>query len=345
MINLYFIDSRLHFRPKTPPISTQSPNESNSDSDSEIESSLLRPEPPAPYPFPPEATSICIDVEADRPGDEPPFTTEFNISEYFSSENLTDFELTVVGVSPTNDSPSELRTVELDLGCSRFSLATESDSFLPSTRLQCSASDSVNTTSPPCSSSSLSSSSGITNSAPSSSTTNEQLQLPSSLNRTEVQQLTKIPKHRQLANNGNNAASILSKSLTSPTNNRSGGGSGGIGVKVLSATGLGNGHQNGPVIVHNSNANANTNSLQNSHVANNQPTILLQTQKHPPSNLLPGYITQNKFVSLRQQQQSQAQQIPTSGEITLNSNRSVGESLPAIVSLATKKKFLYLQAI
>lgn len=332
-------------------MSTQIASESSSDSDSEMESSLLRPEPPAPYPFPPEATSICVDVEADRPGDEPPFTTEFNISEYFSPEGLSDFDLAVGGALPSNDSPSESRTEELILGCSRFSLTTESDAILPRpTRPQCSASDSVNTNSPPSSSSSLSSSSsssGLTNSASSSSATNEQLQqlqLPSSLTRTEVQQLTKFPKHRQLANNGNNAASILSKSLTSPTNNRSGGGSGGSsGVKVLGAKGLGNGHPNGPVIVHNS--NANTNSLQNSHVANSQSTILLQTQKHPPSNMLPGIISQNKLVSLRQQQQqSQAQQIPTSGEITLNSNRSVGESLPSIASLAAKKNFVYLKA-
>ncbi|XP_033232211.1 enhancer of polycomb homolog 1 isoform X2 [Belonocnema kinseyi] len=360
----------LHFRPKTPPMSTQSGSgESSSDSDSEVESSLLRPDPATPYPFPPEATSICVDVEADRPGDEPPFTTEFNISEYFSPEGLSDFDLAVGGGTlPANDSPSESRTDEQhqqpqldELGCSRFSLTSESDAILPPIPprpSQCSASDSVNTnssssfsTSPSSSSSSSSSSlslssttsslsSGLTNSLPSNEQQQQKQQqqqyqhpqLPSSLTRTEVQQLTKFPKHRQLANNGNSAASILSKSLTSPTNNRSGGGGSSSGVKVLgaTATGLGNGHQNGPVIVHNSNA---TNSLQNSHVmANNssQSTIILQTQqKHqPPSNMLPpGIISQNKLVSLRQQQQQQQsqaqqqqQQIPTSGEITLNSN-------------------------
>ena len=319
----------MHFRPKTPPISTQSPNESCSDSDSEMESSILRTEPPAPYPFPPEATSICVDVEADHPGDEPPFTSEFNISDYFSPEAFTDFYLAVGGL-PTNTSPSEWRTEELGLGCSRFSLNSESDSFLSSNRPQCSASDSVNITM------------SLSSSTSTSLTTTSELQPPSSI-RTEVQQPTKFlpnPRHRQLTNNGNNAASILSKSLTSPTNNRSGGGSSGSGVKLLGPTGLGNGHQNGPVIVQNSNMN----SLQNSHGANSQSTILLQTQKHPPSNLLPGIISQNKLVNLRQHKQSQAQQIPTSGEITLNSNRSVGESIPSIVSLNAKKNYLHLKA-
>ncbi|XP_051172682.1 enhancer of polycomb homolog 1 isoform X2 [Leptopilina boulardi] len=331
----------LHFRPKTPPMSQSAPSESggsscgnSSDSDSETEpSSHLRPEPMAPYPFPAEVTSICVDVESDRPGDEPPFTSEFNISDYFSTDALSDFDLAVGSALPTitnNNTPSESRTDELDqLGSSRFILSTENSVFTPPPNRppQCSASDNVSTNSTnflissSSSTSSLSSSSSssfatpitMSSSSSSLSTTHEQSQSPLT-HRTEVQ-LNKLSKTRQFVNNTCSSssssssvaaatASILSKSLTSPTNNKSNVG----GAKVLGN--MGNGHQNGPLVVHNS----NTNNLQNSHLSNNQSTIILQTQKQAPSNLLPGIITQNnKLVSLRQQ-------IPTSGEITLKSS-------------------------
>ncbi|XP_043465846.1 enhancer of polycomb homolog 1 [Leptopilina heterotoma] len=318
----------LHFRPKTPPMSQSPPCESggsscsnSSDSDSEMESSShLRPEVMTPYPFPAEVTSICVDVESDRPGDEPPFTSEFNISDYFSTDALSDFDLAVGSVLPitNNNIPSESRTDELEpIGSSRFILSAENSGFpLPPNRPpQCSASDSVSTNnstnfliSSTSSSSPFSSFSSSSSSATSNTVTSTHEQSTSLINRT---------KNRQLMNNASsvanaaNAASILSKSLTSPTNNKSNVVVG--GAKVLGN--MGNGHQNGPLVVHNSNIN----NLQSSHLPNNQSsTIILQTQKQAPSNLLPGIITQNnKLVSLRQQ-------IPTSGEITLKSSNSEG---------------------
>lgn len=331
----------------------------NSDSESEIESSSssssqLRRESRAPYPFPADVTSICVDVESDRPGDEPPFTSEFNISDYFSTDALSDFDLAVGIVLPNtnnNNCPSsESRTDELEqIGSSRFILSTENSGCFPppSTRYpQCSASDSVNTNSTNFLISSTSSTSSSLSSSLSSTTlstssiSHEQSSSSSSslphVNRTE--QTNKFSKNRQLTNNASSAnvaaaASILSKSLTSPTNNKNISGGGGGGAKVLGN--LGNGHQNGPLVIHNSNAN----NLQNSHLPNNQSTIILQTQKQAPSNLLPGIIAQNnKIVSLRQQ-------IPTSGEITLkSSNRSVGDNIASIVGMEAKKNFLYLTA-
>lgn len=347
----------LHFRPKTPPMSQNPPSETggsscsnSSDSDSEVESSHLRPELETPYPFPAEVTSICVDVESDRPGDEPPFTSEFNISDYFSTDALSDFDLAIgSGVLPitNNNVPSESRTDELlePLGSSRFTLSAENSGFpLPPNRPpQCSASDSVSTNNStnflisstslaaPLSSTSFSSSSSSATFNTVVTSTHEQSS--SLINRT---------KNRQLMNNASSvanvnanvnvtAASILSKSLTSPTNNKSNVVG---GAKVLAN--MGNGHQNGPLVVHNSNIN----NLQSSHLPNNQSsTIILQTQKQAPSNLLPGIITQNnKLVSLRQQ-------IPTSGEITLkSSNRSVGDNIASIVGMDAKKNFLYLTA-
>lgn len=336
---------------QNPPSETGGSSCSNSsDSDSEVESSHLRPELETPYPFPAEVTSICVDVESDRPGDEPPFTSEFNISDYFSTDALSDFDLAIgSGVLPitNNNVPSESRTDELlePLGSSRFTLSAENSGFpLPPNRPpQCSASDSVSTNNStnflisstslaaPLSSTSFSSSSSSATFNTVVTSTHEQSS--SLINRT---------KNRQLMNNASSvanvnanvnvtAASILSKSLTSPTNNKSNVVG---GAKVLAN--MGNGHQNGPLVVHNSNIN----NLQSSHLPNNQSsTIILQTQKQAPSNLLPGIITQNnKLVSLRQQ-------IPTSGEITLkSSNRSVGDNIASIVGMDAKKNFLYLTA-
>lgn len=277
--------------------------------------SLARPEP-LPFPFPPEATSICVDIEPDRMDDEPPFTSEFNISEYFSVDTMSDLDLALAASSSAEPSgSSDWRTDEL--GCSRFLvLPTGENLFAPQIRSQCSGSaNSVNTSSCSTASSTLcTSQSTAANTSVSTQCT--------SVNEAQSNYQTK--QHRQLPNNSN-AASILSKSLTSPTNNRSS--STGV-VKVFSTTGsttsssgstitnFGNGHQNGPVThLHNSKSLSNS-----THIVNNQSTILLP-QKHPPSNLLPDL---NKLASLARQQQqtqNQTQQIPSSGEITLNSNR------------------------
>ncbi|KAF7411509.1 hypothetical protein HZH66_000405 [Vespula vulgaris] len=322
----------LHFRPKTPPESVHSPSEESSDTDSDVEP-VLSPSKPLPYPFPPEATSICVEVEPERVGDEPPFTSEFNIADYFSVDALSDFDLAVASVNGSacvsglsDNSSSDLRTDEL--GSSHFVVTPLCSNLFAQpvtqqSRPQCSGGGSsvVNTSS----SSIPSSSSCVTNQATTLSTVSTQCTSVA----IETQSNYQSRQHRQLPYNSN-AASILSKSLTSPTNNRNGGncGSGGsAGVRVFSAattpsgtiTNFGNGHQNGP-LSHISNSNNLPNST---HVVNNQPTIVLP-QKHPPSNLLPGLITQSKLASIARQQQqqtqSQAQQIPTSGEITLNSN-------------------------
>ncbi|XP_015588318.1 enhancer of polycomb homolog 1 isoform X2 [Cephus cinctus] len=365
----------LHFRPKTPPASMHSPSEESSDSESEGETISSRPDP-VPYPFPPEATSICVDVELDRPGDEPPFTTEFNISDYFSVDALSDFELAVAGGSgsvinsaclsvPSDNSSSDSRTDEL--GSSRFALTSLAGSSLgqppvvtQQIRPQCSGSGSSGSsvhTSSTCStstsdpSSSSSSVSCTTNQSTTSTTVSTQCTSIEAQSNHQTRQQQQQQQHRQLAINS--ATSLLSKTLTSPTNNRSatigsgnGGGNSAAGatssattttVRVFSTSGtvmtFGNGHQNGPVPssphLHNSNNIPNSTS----HVVNNQSTLLLP-QKHPPSNLIPGIISHSKLASLArqqqqqqhqqqqqlQQQQSQGQQIPSTGEITLNSN-------------------------
>ncbi|XP_043599406.1 enhancer of polycomb homolog 1 [Bombus pyrosoma] len=322
----------LHFRPKTPPVSVHSPSEESSDTDSDIEPTLT-PSKPLPYPFPPEATSICVEVEPERVGDEPPFTSEFNIADYFSVDTLSDFDLAVASITGSacisglsDNNSNDMRTDEL--GSSHFVVTPLPSSLLaqPATqqsRPQCSGSgfSVVNTST----SSTVPSSFSCTTNQPTTSSV-VSTQCVSGATETQSNQ-SKQQQHRQLPNNSN-PVSILSKSLTSPTNNRNGGscGSGSAGVRVFSAstttsgtiTNFGNGHQNGPL----SHIN-NSNNLSNStHVVNNQSTIVLP-QKHPPSTLLPGFITQSKLASLARQQQqtqSQAQQIPTSGEITLNSN-------------------------
>lgn len=314
-------------------MSVHSPSEESSDTDSDIEPTLT-PSKPLPYPFPPEATSICVEVEPERVGDEPPFTSEFNIADYFSVDTLSDFDLAVASITGSacisglsDNNSNDMRTDEL--GSSHFVVTPLPSSLLaqPATqqsRPQCSGSgfSVVNTST----SSTVPSSFSCTTNQPTTSSV-VSTQCVSGATETQSNQ-SKQQQHRQLPNNSN-PVSILSKSLTSPTNNRNGGscGSGSAGVRVFSAstttsgtiTNFGNGHQNGPL----SHIN-NSNNLSNStHVVNNQSTIVLP-QKHPPSTLLPGFITQSKLASLARQQQqtqSQAQQIPTSGEITLNSNR------------------------
>lgn len=312
-------------------MSVHSPSEESSDMDSDTELTLPQTKP-LPYPFPPEATSICVEVEPERAGDEPPFTSEFNIADYFSVDTLSDFDLAVASITGSacvsglsDNNSNDTRTDEL--GSSNFVVTPLSSSLFaqPATqqgRPQCSGSGSsvVNTST---SSAVPLSFTCATNQPTTSSTMSTQCASVA----TETQS-NQSKQHRQLPNNSS-PVSILSKSLTSPTNNRNGGscGSGSAGVRVFSAntitsgtiTNFGNGHQNGPL--HHIN---NSNNLSNStHVVNNQSTIVLP-QKHPPSNLLPGLIAQSKLASLARQQQqtqSQAQQIPTSGEITLNSNR------------------------
>jgi enhancer of polycomb-like protein len=306
----YFL--RLHFRPKTPPASEHSPSEESSDSDSEVETTTIIE--PLSYPFPPEATSVCVDIESDRlDDDDPPFTSEFNISDYFSIDTLSDFDLALAASSSRSSSDnSDWRTEEL--GCSRFLVLPEvGNLFAPQIRPQCSGSaNSVNisnysTTSPMLCT-------NIQSTVSNTSMTTQRI------NVNIETQLNNQVKYRQLQNNSN-ATSILSKSLTSPSNNRSctGGirvfGTMGMSGSGSTITNFGNGHKNGPVTqIH------NTKSIPNStHIVNNQSTILLP-QKHT-SNLLPGF---SKFANLARHQQQihdQTQQIPTSGEIMLNSNR------------------------
>lgn len=316
-------------------MSVHSPSEESSDTDSDVEPTVSQTKP-LPYPFPPEATSICVEVEPERAGDEPPFTSEFNIADYFSADAVSDFDLAVASITGSacvsglsDNNSSDSRTDEL--GSSHFVVTPLPSSLFaqPVTqqgRPQCSGSGSsvVNTST---SSTVPSSFSCTTNQATTSSTVSTQCVSATSEAQSNNQS-KQLQQHRQLPNNSS-TASILSKSLTSPTNNRNGGscGSGSAGIRVFSAstttsgtiTNFGNGHQNGP-LPHINNSNNISNST---HMVNNQSTIVLP-QKHPPSNLLPGLIAQSKLASLARQQQqtqSQAQQIPTSGEITLNSNR------------------------
>ncbi|XP_072749209.1 enhancer of polycomb homolog 1 [Anoplolepis gracilipes] len=372
----------LHFRPKTPPVSVHSPSEESSDdTDLDVEPTISRSK--LPYPFPPEATSICIEVEPERAGDESPFTSEFNIADYFPTDTVSDFEFAVASLNSTgstsglsdNSGMKESRTDD-ELGSSHFVVTPLLNNLFapPATTQQ--------TRPPQCSGGSFSGGSSVVHTSTSSSSipslssvvtcTTNQATVASS---TVSTQCTNIgmgstidtqsnhhqpnkQQHRQLPNNSN-AASILSKSLTSPTNNRNGsncgvgsgsgnGGGGGGGssgsssgsanIRVFSGntacsggggsggnsagniTNFGNSHQNGP-LPHINNSNNLTNST---HVVNNQQCTLVLPQKHPPSNLLPGLIAQNKLASLARQQQqqtqNQAQQVPTSGEITLNSN-------------------------
>ncbi|KAH0546803.1 hypothetical protein KQX54_015312 [Cotesia glomerata] len=262
----------LHFRPKTP-LGTDanqndestagwstSSNSSSEESESEMDhfyiNSSTRTKKPALslYPFPTEATSICVDIEPDRPSTDEFFTAEFNISDYFTidDDTLTGFDL---GVLTTQLINNQLPSLPSSSSTSTTSLSTTS-------------------------------------------------------------------------------SSILSKSLTSPTRN----------LRVTSVTNYGNGHQNGPnshIINSNSVVSGSAAVLQNNtgtYVSNN-----ILPQKHSaPSGLLPGFIAQTKLANLARQQQQQQlqqqqlqqqqqgqiqQQIPTSGEITLNSNNSEGLSM------------------
>lgn len=337
--------------------------ESTDDTDSDVEPTMSRSK--LPYPFPPDATSICIEVEPERAGDESPFTSEFNIADYFVMDTMSDMELADASLSNTgstcvsglsDSSVNESRT-DGELGSSHFVVTPlVNNLFAPFTAaqhtrlIQCSSGSSVVHTS-------TSSSSIPTLSSVVACTTNQTIvasntmstQCAVGVSAAVDTQSNHQPKqqHRQLPNNSA-AASILSKSLTSPTNNRNGsscgggGGGGSANVRVFSAsttcgggggssssssgngsnvTNFGNSHQNGP-LPHINNSNNLTNST---HVVNNQQSTLVLPQKHPPSNLLPGLITQSKLATLarkqQQQTQNQAPQVPTSGEITLNSNR------------------------
>lgn len=76
-------------------------------------------------PFSLEASSICIDIKSDHQSHQPLFTTEFNISDYFPYDSLTDFDFTLTPSSNitflTND---DYKTDEI--GCSHFLVLQES---------------------------------------------------------------------------------------------------------------------------------------------------------------------------------------------------------------------------
>ncbi|OAD55378.1 Enhancer of polycomb like protein 1 [Eufriesea mexicana] len=245
----------LHFRPKTPPVSVHSPSEESSDTDSDIEPTIQSK--PLPYPFPPEATSICVEIEPERAGDEPPFTSEFNIADYFSVDALSDFDLAVASITSSacvsglaDNNSSDTRTDEL--GGSHFVVTP-----LPSSLF---AQPATQQSRPQCSGSGFS----VVNTSTSST-------VPSSFSCTTNQPTT---------------SSVVSTQCASATS------------EIQS-----------------------NQSKQQQH--RQLPNNSILPQKHPPSNLLPGLITQSKLASLARQQQqtqNQAQQIPTSGEITLNSN-------------------------
>ncbi|XP_034951560.1 enhancer of polycomb homolog 1 [Chelonus insularis] len=152
----------LHFHPKTTsPVAGLDPNPSDEesswstsnssrasrnssnsnscseDSEGEIDGYGIRTSSSSTlYPFPPEATSLCVDIEPERFNncDETPFTTEFNIADYFSVDELTDFEL---GVQNTS---------EETLGSSRFQVTPVNNTFNYRNN-QCSVSKSVNNSS------------------------------------------------------------------------------------------------------------------------------------------------------------------------------------------------------
>ncbi|EGI58322.1 Enhancer of polycomb-like protein 1 [Acromyrmex echinatior] len=258
----------LHFRPKTPPVSVHSPSEeSTDDTDSDVEPTMSRSK--LPYPFPPDATSICIEVEPERAGDESPFTSEFNIADYFVMDTMSDMELAEASLSNTgsacvsglsDSSVNESRT-DGELGSSHFVVTPlVNNLFAPLTMaqhtrlIQCSGGSSVVHTS-------TSSSSIPTLSSVVACTTNQAIV----------------------------ASSTMSTQCT-------------VGVSAVVDT-------------------------QSNHQPKQQHRQLpnnILPQKHPPSNLLPGLITQSKLATLarkqQQQTQNQAPQVPTSGEITLNSN-------------------------
>lgn len=300
----------MHFRPKTPPPSEHSPSEESSESDSEEEQTNSNSELLS-YPFPPEATSICVDIEPVCLDNEPPFTSEFNISDYFSVDTLSNFNValaTSCSTDPLNSGDWQTN----ELGCSHVLVLPEvGNVFAPQVRLQCS--DSTN---------SMSTLNSTT--SPIWCASNHPLIHSTSMSTqcTSVSIETQKKQYKQLSNISN-VTSILSKSLTSPSNNKNSGTSEG---KLLSATGTISGsncvmhydtsHQNGPKAYV-----ENSKNLSNStHTVNNQSTIVLP-QKHPPFNFLSSLNKLDNFNKSQQQTQNQTQQVPTSGEITLNNNR------------------------
>lgn len=280
-----------------------------------------------PYPFPPEATSLCVDIEPDRPGDEAPFTSEFNIADYFSIDSLTDFDL---GLTTTEDNNNiQQQQQQQLLGSSRFQVTPmNSNVFSCRNNNQCSAivGSSVNNSSLPTTTTATATLLGTTPSLSSTScipsSINSQTEniLSNSLKQFNHQnQLNFHSQQRQLINSSScttvtaATTSILSKSLTSP-----GCKSVSSSVRLSGITNFGNGHQNGPI-----------NHSNNTAIVGNNSQILMG-QKHHSASLLPGIIAQNKLASIARQQQKQEQQgqqgqgqqqMTTSGEITLNSNR------------------------
>ncbi|XP_058808050.1 enhancer of polycomb homolog 1 [Phymastichus coffea] len=304
----------LHFRPKTPQLLEHSHSEESSDDEPETRKDNSRPQPFS-YPFPSEATSICIDIEPDQTDDVPPFSSEFNISDYFSTDNLPDFDFAFEARNKI-ELPDNNNWQSDELGCSRFLILPEVENlFAPSIRPQ--FSDTVNNvTISNCSS--MSSSLEIDNQLISA---NFSMSTQCTSVDVEIQSNKQFKQNRQLLND-NNVASMLSKSLIGPTHN-----SNNIGnVHLLSATGtscssdsitnIDNGHHDCSIDL----AHHIKNLPNNMHVINNQSTIFV-SQKHSSSNLLPGY---SKFTSLARQQQqfqNQVQETLKPGEMTLNQNR------------------------
>ncbi|XP_015112813.1 enhancer of polycomb homolog 1 [Diachasma alloeum] len=328
----------LHFRPKTPECDYQPPdapqnssvvtNSSTEESDNDLE-----PDPRTThqvYQFPQEATSICVDFEPERPGDESPFTTEFNVSDYFAVDTLSEFDL---GLS------SSINDDQYQFGSSRFHVTQLTDNVISCRGNQCSVSSATVNTNVPivtttCTpslsllSSSVSSaiSSSITTSIANPSTSTV---ISSVMNSTHQHQFIdngnyqqyKNQQRQSLSRSGN--SSILSKSVVTGGARHSG------NVDLTGITNFGNGHQNGP----SSHLHGTSVTLQNSggYSGHSQGALLLP-QKHPTTGLLPGFIAPSKLASLARQQQHQVQQpgtiqgqqLTTSKDITLNSNNSEG---------------------
>lgn len=330
---------RLHFRPKTPPAVDHVTSGESSDSDWDQEAAASRPLPESTptYPFPSEATSICVDVESERPGDDPPFTSEFNIADYFTADAFSDLEMAVASVSGSSSSvgseqqqqqqretavassSSDIgggQSASLPVGCSRFTLSPATGSFA---RIGGGGGVSSATTSGATASATHCT---IVGASPSTTTLSSMGCAAATVqraNEVHLQDKQQQQHHQKtlVTSNNSGAPSILSKSLTSPSNHRSNAAATG---SAATRTAAAVGYVNGPAVaMHNS---ASTNNLpNNSHVVNSQSTLLLP-QKHPPSSLLPVMIAQTKLASIARQQspQTQTQQNPSTGEITLNSN-------------------------
>lgn len=80
----------LHFRP----VVEESPSEDYSNYP-EVEETQETQYPQ--YPFPSEAESICIDIESEHVNTSPYYSVEFNVSDYFSLDSLSDFDLITMG--------------------------------------------------------------------------------------------------------------------------------------------------------------------------------------------------------------------------------------------------------